>query len=73
MLLFVQHNVAKLAFLPKTDFCSPPHDFTKYFIKKGSKDWAAKKVTNFNSIICLVKISENEIFFYLHFTSLYGG
>ena len=28
-----------------------------------SKDWAAKKVTIFNSIICLVNISENVLFF----------
>jgi hypothetical protein len=36
------------------------------------KDWAAKKVTIFNAIICLVKTSENGLFFYLHFTSLCG-
>ena len=28
-----------------------------------SKDWAAKKVTIFNSIICLLKTSENGLFF----------
>ena len=27
------------------------------------KDWAAKKVTIFNSIICLLKTSENGLFF----------
>ena len=27
------------------------------------KDWAAKKVTIFNSIVCLVKTSENILFF----------
>ena len=30
------------------------------------KDWAAKKVTIFNSIIYLVKTSENGLFFYLN-------
>ena len=32
------------------------------------KDWAAKKVTIFNSIVHLVKTSENILFSYLHFT-----
>jgi hypothetical protein len=35
-----------------------------------NKDWAAKKVTIFNSIVHLVKTSENILFFYLHFTWL---
>ena len=38
MLLFLQNNVAKFALiLTENDFYSPPHDFTKYFIKKGLK------------------------------------
>ena len=36
------------------------------------KDWAAKKVTIFHSIVHLVKTSENILFFYLHFTWLCG-
>ena len=33
-----------------------------------TKDWVAKKVTIFNSIVHLVKTSENILSFYLHFT-----
>ena len=69
MLLFVQHNVAKFAFLHKNDFCSPPHDFTKYFIKKGLK---------FEKIVVEVKILVGKMrihkvfaqFFFYEITSL---
>ena len=37
-----------------------------------SKDWGPKKVTIYFPIFYLVKSSENILFFYLHFTWLYG-
>ena len=38
------------------------HHFLE-FVNCLDKDWAAKKVTIFNSIVCLVKTSENILFF----------
>ena len=37
-----------------------------------SKDWPAKKVTIFNTIVHLLKTPKNIVFFCLHFTRLCG-
>ena len=37
--------------------------FSNVYSNVYYKDWEAKKVTIFNAIICLVKTSENGLFF----------
>ena len=44
------------------------HILEKDVASADSKDWPAKKVTIFNTIVHLVKTSENILFFCLHFT-----
>ena len=41
-------------------------------ILKG-KDWGLENETKVNSEFLLMKSSKNVLFFYLHFTSLYGS